>query len=451
MEFELIKEIRVRDNEVHVEMNPALQRRGTFVGNVFVEHFWAAYDRDIRLQEIPNEILTIPFLLNVAPVLWMSGDRYVVDSMDAKLAVSLARLREIFARMYPSIGWEGEVCAKKEKETARTCVGGRVGLLYSGGVDSICSSYRHMDKSQVLITVWGCEIDPDDHVGWETTASRGRAFADAHEMDFQCVKSNHRRFLDFRALTSAYSEIGEWWRDVQHATGLSGLAGPVLFARGCARLLIASTYTEDFTGNLGSGPELDSSIFCSAFHVEHDGYEWSRQRKMDFLMHHPEARAPGAGMPTFKVCYSNKRKDGSANCCSCEKCFRTIAGIVVAGGDPTWFGFEMEMAKKLREMRYQFKHHKVRVITWLDSLFWNEIKQGVTEERLRGESLSPEVRAFLLWLQSFDFERYRAEFDARYARKIARASRFKQTALFRALKRCPSAYQLVRKWWKAWQ
>ena len=55
----------------------------------------------------------IPFILNVAPIVWLSNEPYSIDVMDKDLYHSLQKIREVFQMFYPHHAWSGKLIPKK--------------------------------------------------------------------------------------------------------------------------------------------------------------------------------------------------------------------------------------------------------------------------------------------------------------------------------------------------
>ena len=146
---------------------------------------------------------------------------------------------------------------------------------------------------------------------------------------------------------------GEWWHDIQHGIALLGLAMPAAHALGVSKVYIAATYAESDPKNLvcASYPTIDNHVRCAGIRAVHEGFERNRQDKANQIVSF--ARETGMRL-SIRACYSSR--DGS-NCCKCEKCGRTILGILAAGGDPKKMGFcytGLQFRKLMWKMRYYF-------------------------------------------------------------------------------------------------
>jgi hypothetical protein len=88
--------------------------------------------------------------------------------------------------------------------------------------------------------------------------------------------------------------------------------------------------------------------YCGADTV-HDGYEFNRQAKLHNITCY--SKKNNIEIP-LRVCWQSQ---GGNNCCSCEKCLRTIFGIYAEHSEPREFGFKYEdgdLAKMSKKLKY---------------------------------------------------------------------------------------------------
>ncbi len=71
--------------------------------------------------------------------------------------------------------------------------------------------------------------------------------------------------------------------------------------------------------------------------VVHDGYQLTRQDKVDLIAAYSGAYRKNINL---RVCYSELNQ--GLNCGKCEKCYRTILGLILAGENPNNFGFSVD-------------------------------------------------------------------------------------------------------------
>lgn len=382
------------------------------------EPFFAEYDDTVDLRAMPEELVTIPLILNVAPVVWATGGRYEVERMDARLAASLARLHTALRALYPELSWEGEIVPRATVPTPGAGEGGTA-ALFSGGVDSVYTALVDPAPRKLLVTACGSDIAVDNAIGWEAVRAQASAFARKHGHRVATVRSNFFTFLNKPQINHLTPSIPDWWAYVQHGMGLSGLTAPALAAAGASRLLIAATHTEDYATPWGSSPRIDDLIAWGGVRVVHHGFDASRQEKIQALVE--VARGSAVDAPFLRVCYV--RPDGvGGNCGACEKCLRTATGLIVEGEDPRSYGFPFGPDEVGARARDGFT--RSRVATGEDEGFmWRDIQsraRSLLADRERGGApLAGE--AYLLWLAGFDFDAYLAGYlrRGRVRRRLA--------------------------------
>lgn len=97
----LIKEVKVQGNRIDISIEDA------FKAVYLKTDFFAEYDPEVDLSSLDYSIVTLPFILNVLPIVWISGKHYTIDVMDETLYHALEKIREVFRRLYPHTAWDG--------------------------------------------------------------------------------------------------------------------------------------------------------------------------------------------------------------------------------------------------------------------------------------------------------------------------------------------------------
>ena len=139
------------DLECSITPSPALER--FFTG----EPLRVSYD--VPIEDVPEGVLAIPALAQVCPVAWTQGGDVYVEEVDAAFARGLEDVKATLLAMYPGFLEGGELYARRIlKETPET--GGESGLLFTGGVDSMCSYVRHREDEPTLVSLRGWTIQP---------------------------------------------------------------------------------------------------------------------------------------------------------------------------------------------------------------------------------------------------------------------------------------------------
>lgn len=126
---------------------------------------------------------------------------------------------------------------------------------------------------------------------------------------------------------------GSWWGGVKHGLALLGLCAPITYTEEINKLYIASSFTKLFSYPWGSHPDIDNNVKWAGTKAEHDGYELSRQDKIEVIADYIRKEYPDL---YIRSCWAS---DKGLNCSKCEKCSRTITGLELAGSDPNNHGY----------------------------------------------------------------------------------------------------------------
>ena len=282
-------------------------------------------------------------------------------------------------------------------------------ILFSGGLDSVASSYRHLSEKQTLVMVRGSDIALDDHVGWEVARKSAHEYATKIGANVYFLESNFYNFLNHSRLGSLSDDIPAWWAYVQHGMGLAGMMAIPSWLDNAAIAYIASTHSDGFGDSAwGSSPKIDNEVEWCGVRVVHDGFDLTRQGKVEYIV---KKAALGADVPPLRVCYSSA---GGKNCCVCEKCSRTMSGILVSGATYQQYGFGIPGKAFVKNTRRLFLGH--RIVPDRNTLFhWGDIQAAVRDERFYVDrGLDPELIGFIGWLKRVDLQAY-ARRHARYA------------------------------------
>lgn len=350
-QINLFEEVVIDRNRLIVKISKRLHPK------YVIAPFFVEYPESVALHEVPQTTLLIPALFNIAPVVWLSGLTFTVDEIDEAALHALNNVRQVFEKMYPTVNWRGSVIAQHHQQVSNGSTLAKPpgqaednsrGLwsqltesavhkivLFSGGLDSVCTSIRHRDSRQILMSVWGADIRLDEDKKWSTVHTSIADYAKQFGHDVAFVKSNLREFLNADYLDNANAPISNWWGLAQHGLGLTGLAAPLAALHRIQEVLIASSHTVDFDAPWGSHPTIDNKIAWTGTRVHHDAFELSRQQKLALCVddNNRHAIAP----LQLRVCYSAASQAGE-NCGVCEKCLRTAAGLVVLGEEPSHWG-----------------------------------------------------------------------------------------------------------------
>lgn len=308
------------------------------------------YDQDISI--IPESIAVIPIVCNILPIVWLFDATLYINEIDRKFYESIEEFKKGFIEMYPYLKFAGNVRVNKIIENDHMNL--RSAVLFSGGVDAFNTFITHIDEKPDLITVWGADIDIENQKGWKPVEEHLKITSEKYGVGFQIIRSNFRKYIQEgrldKYLDNFHRNLG-WWHDFQHGLALIGHTAPLAFVNGYGNIYIASSFTASDRGHYtcASDPTIDNFVRFGKAKVIHDGYEFNRQEKIHRICQF--AKNNKVNVP-LRVCWESK--DGE-NCCSCEKCYRTIMGILAEKEDPRKYGFKSFDKHKRKKMMRQLK------------------------------------------------------------------------------------------------
>jgi hypothetical protein len=330
--------------------------------------FFAQYDSNI--SNVPNSILVIPLLSNVAPISWFAGFDIFVDELDEDFYNCLCNIKIEFAKMNSEISIELSKIHVK-KLVKNKIENGQSAMLFSGGVDAYATYFRNSNRKLDLVTIHGADVDLDDLKQWNTLVNINENEKLISDNKKHYIKSNLRTFYTYH-VDLLLKDLG-WWGRVQHGLALNCLLAPLSIKFKYSKIYIASSYTDNVNISWGSTPEIDNSITWAGTEIIHDGYELMRQEKVTLIV---KSVLDNCKTLNLRVCYSEL--NNGINCSKCEKCCRTIIGIILSNDNPNNYGFETS-AKVYDEVKKLFsKGFPSKGVQY----FWWEINEKIKENKL---------------------------------------------------------------------
>lgn len=363
------------------------------------ESFFIQYNIDrnnnIDITTVPDSILIVPFLCNVLPIAWMLDAEIKVKAVDKDFYESIPQFKNGYINMYPKIEFRGGLIADEIVENRFNTPEKSNLAFFSGGVDAFNTLVNHIEEKPVLITLWGSDVFFNDTTGWNNVKQHIEKTAVKFDLEYYYIKSNFRKFLNERALTQLVAKNAKdsWWHGFQHGIGLIGHAAPLVPLLNIDIVYIGSTFTIREVGKVtcASDPTIDNFVKFASCKVIHDGYEFTRQDKIRNIITFTAKQNEDIEL---RVCW---KSSGGKNCCNCEKCYRTIMGVLAEGCDPNKFGlsYKKEDSYKIEKfIKYKFKMDNI--ITPL----WQDIQHRFIENR-QIKVYNPELK----WIYTIDFDK----------------------------------------------
>lgn len=384
-----VVEIRKKNNRIDVLFEVSEELR--FVFNDIP--FFYEYNEDI--EDTPDGIAVIPFVTNVLPIVWLFDAELYLDEIDKSFYESLNKIKEGYINMYPDASFQGRVHARKILDLSYD-VSEKSTVFFSGGLDAVHTLLRHVEEKPDLITIFGADLTLNDVEGWEQVKTATLKIGKQYDLKNVYIKSSFVAFLKERVLSKRFMSVihGYWYHQIQHGIGMLGLVAPYVYKHGVQLHYIASSYHSRLKRiECASDPTIDEALEIGSCVVSHDAFGVSRQEKIGDVIAYCQRTNSKISL---RVCWAVK--DGK-NCCRCEKCYRTIAGIIVANDDPIKYGFDIDR-KHLKAMKkYMTLQYQCDGVS-ID--FWRDIQNAFVLNRKVLKKQSKYYK-YVSWMGKFDF------------------------------------------------
>lgn len=350
------------------------------------------------VSDIPKSILAIPILSNIMQFAWLFDCVVWIESVDKQFYECLPRIKRSFQEMYRNYNFGGSLIAAKVIENEYR-VENENALLFTGGVDATATFLRIRDTNPILIDTFGWCNDKDDESSvFKADISAIDRFAEENCIRAEYIKSNFATFIKPERVNKILNKRihNSWWFGFQHSLAFLGVASIVAFYYHVRTIYIGSSYTFGQAVNCVSDPRIDREFKVASCNVVHDAYELSRQEKIRTIV---KAKKDFNLSINLRVCSFNEK-----NCNHCEKCFRTMIGIIAEGGNVNDFGFHVEgkfceaLAIFLRDNAKELD--KDHIVFWQDIIVrmvqnYNEINDKETADYLAAFNFKKEKRKCL--------------------------------------------------------
>lgn len=287
------------------------------------------------IEPVPDAIAVIPFVCNVLPIIWLTDSKLVLNELDEAFFRCIPEVKKGYETMYPESVFRGEIFVN-HVIACNVSGTGKKAMFYSGGLDSIQTLISHLDEKPDLISIWGSDIKYDNEKGWKLVYSAVEEAAQKYNLKDVVIHSNFRGFDNEGILDKEFhAQLKDgWWHGVKHGIGLLGHVAPYAYLHGLSTMYIASSNCPaDGAVRCASDPKIDNYVRFAKCQVIHDGYEFSRQDKVHNVVEYCNKNDTRINM---HVCWESQK---GSNCCRCEKCSRTIAGLIAELVNPNEYGF----------------------------------------------------------------------------------------------------------------
>ena len=354
---------------------------------------FAYYDMRIRAK---RSILNIPLISTILPIAWLTGTDIHVEQLDKKYFEAINTIKKEFNQMFPKGRFTTKIIVDDlvENKTQSQATA----MLFSGGLDATYSLIKNINLKPRLIMFNGFlsfHLDPTYKKYGQMLKKTYSDFAKREGFSINFVDANTSYILNKTRIAHDFHRIirgNNLWLSLQEPLVLLGLPAPLSIGR-FNRLLIAASAdpTHDYYKHPeASQPLIDEKFAWADLRVSHDGFI-HRFEKLSLIKEYLEDHE-------YEITVCNDPPPDRLNCSACEKCFRTIAPMVLNGMDPNNCGFVVN-SSTFKKMRYLIENKKVNILELVRH--WIKLKTLIPREfdtTLYGS------RDFFVWLKNLNID-----------------------------------------------
>lgn len=389
MDGVVLRQVNVNKNYVEYKF----EARGKLKSYFTTDTMFIEYNTDI--SQIPVSILTIPFVASILPLMWLTDTVLWVEEIDRTFYDATYRIKEAYQNLYNYYPLKGNFISARYAENTYDIKRESL-ILFSGGMDAHTTYIRHIDTDPILCNIqgWYNSLDDTDKAADADFRDISK-FAEIEGRQFEFVKSNFAVIVNAKWFDKHITKkLGDtWWHGFNHSMGFISIAIPLAYKFGVHNVYIASSVPMGEYVHCASYVSTDGEFkFAQYGGCVHDGSELTRQDKAHVIVEH--VKKLDRDYP-IRVCSFNDK-----NCCSCDKCMRSVLGITAEGGDVRKFGFDIEEPLKdfyEKEMETNMVLHRVE---GEGSLHWPAIRQRMKDNY---DLLNDEQKEFVDWFMTYDF------------------------------------------------
>lgn len=391
MEEIILNKIEKKDTRLIYDFSVSTGLKKYFSGKQFIIEY------SENIESVPNSIASIPFVCNMLPIVWLNNATLKIPELDKDFFEAIPEFKNGYIQMFPESNFAGEIITTPVNNCCNSLTK-KSAALFSGGLDAVNTLVDHIDENPHLIAIWGADIEYDNIDGWEIVCNGLNSSAKTFGLPLTVIRSTfrdidyHEKFLnnDF----STQLKDG-WWHGLKHAIALLGHTAPYIYLKGITTLYIASSYSpEDEPVRCASNPITDNLMRFNGCKVIHDGYELNRQNKITNVVQYHNKTKKNFNL---HVCWENQSGN---NCCHCEKCYRTMAGIIAEGEDPVDYGF-LEAYTKLPYMHEYIIENRSSSDEF--KKFWSHIQKRLIDNKKT--VMTTPYWQYIKWLEPIDFNK----------------------------------------------
>ena len=305
------------------------------------DHLFIEYPGDLR--NVPESILTIPFVGIMLTVGMLLNISICVPSLDEEFYRSIGRVETVFRKMYPRAGFHINLYADilNKLQSPLPPPKNNCSLFFTGGVDATSALAELAGNKPLLINIWGGDIRLTDCDSHEALEEYLEQLTKHLGLDYCFIKTNAREMFKEDELGHLCGRlIGKrknhgWWASIAHILTMVSATMPWLYFNGINDHYIGSSYDGQKKTLDANNDDMVAAISIDYCVIHMADYATDRNEKIKKIIDFN--RETGAHV-SLKVCWN---RTAGRNCSDCEKCYRTILGIISNHGNPNDLGFDV--------------------------------------------------------------------------------------------------------------
>ena len=392
---------RIHVNKGYVEYT--FEATGILKQYFLSEKLFIEYNED--MSDVPKSILVVPFVASILPLMWVTNTVMWVEEIDRTFYDSIFNVQAAYQRLFSHYKLKGNLVPARFVNNVLDLKRDSL-LLFSGGLDANCTYVRIHKNKPLLFNIQGWYKTPTDtNVAAEADFRDIRDFAIKRNLDSSFAKSNFAVIVNADLWSkNIQKKLGaSWWFGFQHSMAFISIAIPIAYKYGIGAIYIASSIPMGEYMLCASHVTTDSEFkYASSGKCVHDGSELVRQEKVKAVVDFQK----NLGEPyPIRVCSFNDH-----NCCECEKCFRTVLGLVAELADVKDFGFDID--GPLKDHWSDVMYHRSGLMGFdSEMIHWPYIIPRMKENY---DKMNQEQKDFVDWFLYADFPKMQKRSRIRY-------------------------------------
>jgi hypothetical protein len=379
-------------SEVEIINEKTIVYHYSFTGNIQnylnFDTFYIKYDKPI--VDVPESILTIPFVTSMAIISWLTDTEIRVNTLDRKYAESLEKMKNVYQRFYPLMPIQGSINVTHVRNNSFN--NKKMGMLFSGGLDSTTLYIQNRHLKPELFTIFGAGIPVSNRKMIMKIKKAFPRFVKQDGVKVSFIETNIREVLNEALLSSIFGKFlqrdranSSWWQNVNHGPILLSMCAP-LSIDGTSRVMLASTpaMVPD-----GSHPSLIGVLKWADIEVLPQGFEYDRRQKVRKVL--KPFIYETHQYPPLQLCNYAPVVSDHFNCGSCEKCVNIILELILARINPRKCCFPL-----IRDFYNNIRKNVVKDIAI--PKYWLNFQQEVHTIKAFAKA-----EDFLKWINEEDF------------------------------------------------